>query len=346
METSNPSEYSPKFHALPEYLALRAVEISQRVKELRSKDEIRKLVDDLNQDFNEYDLLGKSMWLSSDLLCVTESDLRDVSHRSIPVYDPAVLARTSYIGSFQGVSVSNFDSEPELMYAVEMPLDETTLRCLSASAPVGESRLEVYDDASTPMATDKDADYQTEDLFETLRQPNDASYQGVLREFIEILENTVKVDAKLLQLLGEYAATMLSYPEVSHSPAHKQALCQVFAELLNFNVPVTFAGLEMYFGRQTKKTKFQINRQTMFYGHTHLVRFVRDFDYTTEDDGSSRVHVRQTDQPALVAIDGSNNKRILPLRYLTTFTPANKQDICDEFRDRFLKVNSLLFTRK
>lgn len=285
----------------------------------------------LNQELIELGLVGKDAKLKSDDVIVTEQSIDPEDRRLKPVLDAEVLSRNSFDGTFLGCSATELGFGPDLVYVVEMPLDENSLHYRTAIAPVDSARLEL-ESAPKFMTT-----HEGEDLASYLMELSsihDPEFQEDLKDLIEVFEEYDAIDPAFLRSLGEVVTHMFANPFVGMDEEARRLVGKVIDTCFDKEVTYRIYGDALEVDEVTGGSKLGV-KSVLMDGYYEGIGASMDYLRVQGQEATGIVPVESL-QPVIMMRDQTGELHRIPLKYIRQFddvTPAT----CQEFRARFIE---------
>lgn len=344
----NPEQDTPKkFEFFPTEVLERIELTRQRVIEAEGdRHKISQAVDSLNNELVLRGFIGREAQLGSEFATVISRGLNDDESDIVPVFDPDVLLMTSFEGSFVGCEAIITGNETELVYHIELPLDEDTLRFRTVTAPVDMTSMKI--EVTQPVLNseeDEEEDdlfYKALEIFSTISDQEVLDSVQLLKECYEMAE---EFNASFIRGMAIVANHMMTYPEVKDNEAMVSALENLFTGVVDLDFFYLVKGIDARVSRWEKEyraqaTSIDIKAQVQGIGLIH------NFDYDPKSAEAAQVH--QDYQIAYVMLDAHRVEYIVPAQYLVEFieteVPKMHMDYCEEARYRFLKVHPSVFS--
>lgn len=314
------AEYSlPTERALAGYLKLadeHLKEIEYARLEVESREDPEnalKEVARLNRNLLEAKIVGKSVRLQSPFIFVGTQSFGEESHDPQFVVDVSSEKDAVYEGIFMGCkAVDTTPSYAELVYVLELPLDDEGLTFQTITAPVDASDLSVAVSAfSSEM-------YNTSvvEAFDFLDELGNTSVQNEIRFLKELIETNPDAEAEFVRKAALVAMNILASPAVGETEEARRAVTTILESLVYDGVSYAIDGAEVNLVKNSDGLNTIGLAPVRSVIGIHGVSLIKDFKY----EKGIGLEILDALQPAFIALDEYGIERILPLRYLKTFS--------------------------
>lgn len=292
---------------------------------------IEQSVTSLNKELSTLGLIGKDAKLRSDDVIVTEQSIDPEDRRLKPVLDSDILSLNSFDGTFLGCSATELGFGPDLVYVVEMPLDENSLHYRTAVAPVDSAKLEL--ESAPKFMTTQEGEDLASYLIElsTIRDPE---FQNDLKDLIEVFEDYDSIEPAFLRSLGEVVTHMFANPFVGMDEEARMAVGRIIDTCFDKEVTYRIYGDALEVDEVKGGSKLGV-KSVLMDGHYEGVGASMDYLRVKGKEGGGIVPV-ESSQPVIMIRDKSGELYRIPLKYIReceNVTPIS----CDEFRARFIE---------
>ena len=360
-ETTGPfdtPDHSPSssFEFLSEDSLTLIEEVRQRILEAKEdRHTITAAVESLNNEFIEMGLIGSTGRLRSDFTTVTSSSLLAGDQDVQLVVDDESLLASSFEGTMMGCEALIFEHGTELVYRLELPIDETSLRYKTVTAPVDMASLQIDRTTLVLIESEDDGEESEEDeeqqgyiyeILKTLQSIENDEVQKALIQLKACYEATPSFDVSFFRQFAVIANHLLTYPEVRKSEEATSAIEELFIAATENNYMYAIEGYGAVGAEAKGKIRIKLLNAKVT-GKIQGVGLYRNFEV---DEARKKLDILNSNQVVFIVIDKDNKEHIIPIQFLTkidlTDQATPKKVYCESARDRFMLLNPGIFSKK
>ena len=294
--------------------------IAVDVDKAESKAHAEAVTTELNKMLDGEGLIGSSVRLSSDLPIIVEEIISASGVEKRPVFDPIILGKQYFEGSFSGCGLVEFDD----IEGQFLTYDVTTLTdrgFLLVRSVVDMARMEVNRDI-LEVSDEEDSDVMVAGAFNILESVGDEDYADAVQALRATFEDFDQPAIVRVKQIGQYSAAILASPEHIKHTARMTALNMILKYSYDNELEYLVGGYREYdeldddFNSNLRVSGPMSPERAIITG----VKYLTDFEVTyLSEDG---LNVKENDglQPAyIVKFAGSDTEYDYPMRFLSRF---------------------------
>lgn len=342
--SENPEHPAPKKFEFLSTEVLERIEVTrQRIIEAHGENQATsQAIDSLNNELLEKGILGRTARLTSEFATVTASALEGDEKNIEPVFDPEVLSMTSFEGIFMGCDAVMAGGRVELVYSVELPIDEETWRYKTVTAPVEMASLEIEESAG--VLEDADLFYEGLKVFSVI---DNEKIQKDVERLKRCYEEAQQFDASFLRKMASIVNHMLTYPEIKDNEEMLLVLEDLFLGVIDLDKFYALKGIHADIVKKDDTVTVNIYPADMI-AEIQAVCLTHNFDFNPKNGEESKLY--RDYQVYYLVSDSNRVEYTVPVQYITEFTEIDHKNgemyPCESSRYRFLQVYSDVFTKK
>ncbi len=324
----------PRFEALPEDI-LESIKYTRAIiAGCNDQELVDKSVAALNVELNARGIIGRDAKLKSDDAIVTEQSIDPTDNSMSPVFDYEDLTAPSFTGCFLGCNATELGEGPDLIYVVELPLNNDTLRYQTVIAQVDTAYLKV----ETPSAQ-KEEDLRENDgellagYLGELAKIKDPEFQDDLKDLIEIFEEYKEFDAAFMRAVGESTTHMFANPFIGMNEEVRTLVGEVIGMSFTKNVIYRIEADIIKTERVLGGTSVKVSTQLFDCEYRGIGTAM---DYAKAYDGDKEVIIPlEAMQPVVLVSDAKQIEYQVPLKHIRSIVNATPTT-CEDFRAQFV----------
>lgn len=285
-----------------------------------NKERAEAITSELNKTLDVEGLIGANVRLSSALPIIVEEIITDSGVEKRPVFDPEILGKKHFEGSFSGCGLVEFDGMDEQF----LTYDVTALTgrgFLLVRSVIDMTRMEVNREIIEDD-DDEDSDIMIAGAFNVLESVGDEDYADAVQALRTTFEDFDQPAIVRVKEIGQYAAVLLASSEHIKHTARMTALNIILKYSYDNELEYVIGGyrehdeLDEEFNSNIRVSGPISPERAIITG----VKYLTDFEikYLNEDG----LHIKENDglQPAyIVKFAGSDVEYDYPLRFLSRF---------------------------